>query len=383
MKFNSIQSLRAEGFVGFKNIKDLFASRSGIPEERGVYLVLYLNRNQPHPKFASKGVGGFFKGKDPNESVTVLDKKWIDGATVAYIGRSDSSIRERVSTLLDFGQGKPVAHWGGRYIWQIQNYMELVVCWKTCSVVLCSDACSDKSRCPNRMERELLEEFKAIHGRWPFANIKGPDKEDANPRAGTRTVKEGIVSSTEYRFDGTLLNPIVKKERKPHFDSEPGLKVSSVSDRKSRIGRPPIERIIIDGSNVAHHEMPNRSADVYQLMAAYDQLLSIYGFKQIKILIGPGLRHSVTERDFKELLKKFEDGGARGEEKMLYQAPAGENDDSFIIDYAIEHDSLILSNDLYRDHIERHAGDRVEIQRRLVKYMIMDGDLIISRFPDY
>lgn len=59
-----------------------------------------------------------------------LQKNWDDGTQIVYIGKA-KSLNERLKTYMDFGQGKAVGHWGGRYIWQIDNVKDLVVCWHT------------------------------------------------------------------------------------------------------------------------------------------------------------------------------------------------------------------------------------------------------------
>jgi len=170
MIFDSIDALRAEGFMGFRNIGDLFLSCSGVPNERGNYIVLYLGGD--YPKFVSKGVGGFFKGKDPNRPIAELEEHWVPGAIVVYIGQaggiikgkwSEETLNRRISRYMEFGQGKPVGHWGGRYIWQIQNYKDLVLCWQPLS---------QKVRDPKQVEGEMIWKFKSIYGKWPFANLR-------------------------------------------------------------------------------------------------------------------------------------------------------------------------------------------------------------------
>jgi len=29
---------------------------------------------------------------------------------------------------MKFGQGSPTGHWGGRYIWQLEDYKKLIIC---------------------------------------------------------------------------------------------------------------------------------------------------------------------------------------------------------------------------------------------------------------
>ena len=61
---------------------------------------------------------------------------------------------------MKFGSGKPVGHRGGRYIWQLADADDLVVCWK----VLSTD--------PREYERQMISDFKTAHnGYRPFANL--------------------------------------------------------------------------------------------------------------------------------------------------------------------------------------------------------------------
>ena len=65
-----IENLKQNGFEGFKTIGELKENQKGIPEEQGVYVVLY---SQPQePSFLEKGTGGFFKDKNPNVEISEL-----------------------------------------------------------------------------------------------------------------------------------------------------------------------------------------------------------------------------------------------------------------------------------------------------------------------
>jgi hypothetical protein len=170
VRFDWIHSLKTEGFVEFRKVSDLFLNCSYVPNERGNYLVLYLNGNRP--EFVPKGVGGFFKGKNPNVSIAELLSSWVDGTIVIYIGQaggvragkwSSQTLNDRISTYMKFGQGKDVGHFGGRYIWQIRDYRDLVLCWRPWP---------NKIRNPKQVEGELIPEFRSVYGKRPFANLQ-------------------------------------------------------------------------------------------------------------------------------------------------------------------------------------------------------------------
>lgn len=64
MNFNNHKDLKQHGFTAFKSVEELWMDKSPIPKAKGVYLVLNPNYNKT--EFLQKGVGGFFKGKNPD-----------------------------------------------------------------------------------------------------------------------------------------------------------------------------------------------------------------------------------------------------------------------------------------------------------------------------
>ena len=162
LDFNSIDSLKAEGFAGFASVAELWQDHSRIPREVGVYLVLNPN---PGAGFMAPGVGGFFKGKDPNVPVEELKKRLVQNSLVVYIGKAGSTggkatLYSRLIQYLKFGQGRNIGHWGGRHIWQLDNHRDLVFCWKP-----------TPEEEPRNVERRLIEFYKTQFGRLPFANL--------------------------------------------------------------------------------------------------------------------------------------------------------------------------------------------------------------------
>ncbi|HEU4365125.1 MAG TPA: hypothetical protein VFT13_06625 [Candidatus Krumholzibacteria bacterium] len=158
-------SLVRLGFRGFISIRDLrAASLRDIPQTPGVYALLREQRTEP--AFVESGTGGHFKGKNPNVPIDVLRAAWVPTSPVVYIGKAGgadggSTLRRRLGQYLDFGAGKPVGHWGGRYIWQLSDAEDLHVCWL-----------STVDRDPESVEADLIEAFKAEHGKRPFANLR-------------------------------------------------------------------------------------------------------------------------------------------------------------------------------------------------------------------
>jgi hypothetical protein len=97
--------------------------------------------------------------------------KWVAGTPVIYVGKGDN-LRRRLKQYADFGAGRPVGHWGGRYIWQLVDRDELVVAWKSC----------EPEQTAAALESGLVSAFKtANRGRLPFANIADPSGRVSQP----------------------------------------------------------------------------------------------------------------------------------------------------------------------------------------------------------
>jgi len=163
MNFNNLDELKQNGFKGFKTIKDLLLDSTVLPMTRGVYLV--LNTNNKNVEFLSTGSGGFFKGKNPNVSISELEANWVDNTIALYIGKagginSQANLRSRLRQYLRFGQGKNVGHWGGRFIWQLRKSEDLIICWKELP-----------NQDPREEELTIIKDFVRIYGKRPFANL--------------------------------------------------------------------------------------------------------------------------------------------------------------------------------------------------------------------
>lgn len=162
MDFSSILDIEEHGFAGFVTVVSLWNDKACIPKTQGVYLVIDINGK---PEFIDPGVGGFFKGKDPNVSVEQLNENYVPDSLAVYIGKaggptSMATLHSRLGQYLRFGQGKNVGHWGGRLIWQLKNHRNLVFCWKPTT---------DDD--PRKVEKQLIDNYEKRYGKKPFANL--------------------------------------------------------------------------------------------------------------------------------------------------------------------------------------------------------------------
>ena len=155
-------ALEAAGFIGWRSWAELRASDlAEVPPGPGAYVVYRLALGDP--SFLETSPAGRFKGRDPTVPTETLADNWVAGAHVVYIGKADA-LRRRLRQYGRFGAGRPVGHWGGRYIWQLADSDELLIAWRAISW---NEVARD-------YEQRLLRRFAEVHdGRRPFANLTG------------------------------------------------------------------------------------------------------------------------------------------------------------------------------------------------------------------
>lgn len=108
--------------------------------------------------FREAGTGGFFEGKDPNVPVEALQQNWVGGSSAVYICEAldpgkVATLRNPLWQYLRFGLGSNGGHWGGRYIWQLEDAEDLLVCWLPFPEGI-----------PSEVESRLIDVFRKEHG---------------------------------------------------------------------------------------------------------------------------------------------------------------------------------------------------------------------------
>lgn len=174
MKFKSIEDLKRAGFGGFVPVSKLKSDGIHAPEDSlaeadlgrpGVYMV--VRTDDAEPVFVPEGSGGHFKGRNPNVPAGELQANWVKDTCVVYIGKagggtSRATLRKRIGQYIRFGSGEPVGHWGGRYIWQLEDADDLLFCWRA----------AKESEDAKDLESKLIADFKSQYGgARPLANL--------------------------------------------------------------------------------------------------------------------------------------------------------------------------------------------------------------------
>lgn len=161
----TIEGLKQNGFTGFVSIQELWNQGcSTIPRQPGIYAIL-RDSNDP-PEFLTVNTSGNDDKKDPTVAIDDLKKKWVNGAEVLYFGKvggenSQRTLRDRIGEYLKFGQSRSKNHWGGRYIWQLKGFENLLVAYKPLP-----------NEDPKTIENSMIKEFERIYRKKPYANLQ-------------------------------------------------------------------------------------------------------------------------------------------------------------------------------------------------------------------
>jgi hypothetical protein len=150
-------------FEGFNSLEYYEKHLSEIPLERGVYIILCSKGMQPI--FNEKSCAGSFRERKPDVSIKLLMSNWVQGTEVLFIGQAgrkmkSMTLRKKIKRLICYGHGKNVAHFQGRYIWQLVDPFKLLLAWSSFK---------DNEEIPTNYS--LIESFLNLHNSDPFANL--------------------------------------------------------------------------------------------------------------------------------------------------------------------------------------------------------------------
>ncbi|MHA1844535.1 MAG: NYN domain-containing protein, partial [Promethearchaeota archaeon] len=122
---------------------------------------------------------------------------------------------------------------------------------------------------------------------------------------------------------------------------------------------------ILDGSNIAYNNPISNKPSIKNVINCKKKLIKLgVPEKNILIIFGSGIRHKISEGEltlFEKLIN----------EQNISQAPAGRDDDWFIIDFARENNSYIITNDRYLDYREKYPQYDQFLEEHSIRYNIL------------
>lgn len=155
--------------------------------------------------------------------------------------------------------------------------------------------------------------------------------------------------------------------------------------------------ILLDGPNIAMRHGLHKSFSVRGLELALEALESQFGFRCIIFMPEFCLDYEAVGAKRRAIKAGFSDTKVTGlpdnvtllrawrSEGKLVTTPAQDYDDSYVIEYAMKSNALVVSNDLYRDHAVAHASSSEDRQRisqwiraHVISFTFIEGEFFVN-----
>jgi len=174
----------------------------------------------------------------------------------------------------------------------------------------------------------------------------------------------------------------------------------SASISTCHLGRTTAERwqpkVVVDGLNVARHKAPDQGSASNRMRPADDL---VAGGANGNVAAPRGSARPLAEAISSLLSRGYEvhvflpewacDGGPKTLNQVevlqpfegrfhLHRSPAGSDDDQFILDYAQSKNAFVLSNDQFRDHIDKGLVSRRWVDEHRWAFMFVDEELFVT-----
>jgi hypothetical protein len=133
------------------------------------------------------------------------------------------------------------------------------------------------------------------------------------------------------------------------------------------------KNFILDGSNIARHNQSSQKGSIQDVIGSKQVLLNA-GIREenIFIIFGSGLHHHITDEEkriYDDLLQK----------RNNVQAPAGADDDWFIIQHGLKHNAYIITNDLYSEYKEKGENYKDYVESHSIRFSIIGNDVYFEK----
>lgn len=153
--------------IKIHKIKDLIDKKIDIPNEPGVYFACRDSEKHDLTICSAEELEfEIVKGGWYDKRSSVLERKLNECETILYIGKAEN-LQERIPAYMKFvkdmktNKKSSTPHRGGRAICLLKEVFDLDFCWISLK---------DLGLDPEDFEKQLIQNYKAVHGLYPFAN---------------------------------------------------------------------------------------------------------------------------------------------------------------------------------------------------------------------
>lgn len=206
----------------------------------------------------------------------------------------------------------------------------------------------------NQKELTIEERFKKLQEKYKKRSMQIDDTLDFEPTKPVEPVEP--VKPQE---------PITEKPKKPLKQYSTDKKLICIDGRYHKVDEC---NFVIDGANVARESISDKKGGKISRLDKLSEKLDSFGITKYVILCDRSLFYTIdNKREYKLLIKNG----------RVFETPGGTEADHFILNYAKENNSYIISNDMFREF--RKFFGSAWLKERLITFKTIKDRLYFDK----
>ena len=203
----------------------------------------------------------------------------------------------------------------------------------------------------NQKELTIEERFKKLQEKFKKRSMQIDDTLDFEPTKPVEPVKPQ--------------NPITEKPQKPLKQYSTDKKLICINNKYHKIDEC---NFVIDGANVARESVSDKKGGKISRLYKLFEKLNSFGITKYVILCDRNLFYTIdNNKEYKLLIKNG----------RVSETPGGTEADYFILNYAKENNSYIISNDMFREFWKIYG--RAWFKERLITFKTIKDRLYFDK----
>ncbi len=203
----------------------------------------------------------------------------------------------------------------------------------------------------NQKELTIEERFKKLQEKFKKRSMQIDDTLDFEPTKPVEPVKPN--------------KPIIKKPQKPLKQHLTDKKLICIDGKYHKIDEC---NFVIDGANVARESISDKKGGKISRLFKLFEKLNSFGITKYAILCDRSLFYTIdNKKEYKLLIKNG----------RVLETPGGTEADHFILNYAKENNSYIISNDMFREF--KKVFGSAWLEKRLITFKTIKDRLYFDK----